>query len=287
VRLFWLSKQSLVPDKKYLFKLGTTRVEMEVEAIERVLDASTLETKQAQQVCRHEIAECVLRFENPIAFDLASEMPETGRFVIVDDYEISGGGIVAEALPDENTWIYENIAIRNEKWEEIAITEEMRAERYNQKACMIVITGSPQDILRKELAKNLTESLFHSGKLVYFLGMANLLYGISADIRGVGEDVRPEHMRRLGEIGNMMMHAGMMLVVSAREITEQDVRTLRTEINERNDRLITIWAGDTITTNLEPDLQFAAHAMPRAIDEIKSYLKENGYIFSFERNHSI
>jgi len=287
VRLFWLSKEPLVPGKKYLFKLGTIRVEMEIEEIERVLDASTLESKQALQVCRHEIAECVLRFENPIAFDVASDLPETGRFVIVDDYEISGGGIVAESLADENSWIYENIAKRNEKWEEIAISEEMRAERYNQKACMILITGSPQDVLRKELAKKLTESLFQSGKFVYFLGMANLLYGVSADIRGIGEDVRPEHMRRLGEIGNMMMHAGMMLVVSAREITERDVRTLRTEINERNDRLITVWAGDSITTDLEPDLHFSTKAIPNALDAIKSYLKENGYIFSFEHNHII
>jgi len=283
-RLFWLSKKPLTMDKKYLFKLGSAKVEMEIEAIERVLDASTLESKQAEQVERHEIAECVLHLDSPIAFDAAADMPETGRFVIVDDYEISGGGIAVDALQDENSWVYENITRRNEKWERIAITEEMRAERYNQKACMILITGSPEDTLRKELAKKLTESLFQSGKFVYFMGMANLLYGMSADIRGIGEDVRPEHIRRLGEIGNMMLHSGMMLVVSAREITDHDIRILRTQINGRYDRLITVWAGDKITTDLEPDLVFSTEALPGAVESVKDYLRTNGYIFSFLSN---
>jgi len=35
---------------------------------------------------------------NGMAFDLAEEIAATSRFVIVDHYEISGGGIIREAL---------------------------------------------------------------------------------------------------------------------------------------------------------------------------------------------
>jgi len=283
-RLFWLGKNPLVRNKKYLFKIGTNKVEMEVKEIERILDASTLKTKKSDQINRHEVAECILQLDKEIAFDKAVDFSETSRFVIVDDYEISGGGIVFEGLPDDKTWLQENVIKRNEKWEEISISEEMRAERYNQKACMILITGSPDNIERKELAKRLTESLFNSGKFVYFLGMANLLYGIGADIKGISEEVRPENMRRLGEIGNMMMHAGLILVVSAREITQSDLRTLSIGLNGRNDRIITIWAGDDITTDLSPDLQYFSHESDNAVEDIKKYLKSKGFIFSFDSN---
>ncbi|MCD6356575.1 MAG: adenylyl-sulfate kinase [Anaerolineaceae bacterium] len=287
VRLFWLGKQPLVKNKKYIFKLGSAKVEMQVEEIERVLDASTLKAKKSNEVKRNDIAKCILRLDKVIAFDVDADMPETGRFVIVDNYEISGGGVVAEALPDENSWLYENIAMRNEKWEPIAITEEMRAERFNQKACMILITGSPKDTLRKKLAKNLTETLFRDGKFVYFLGMANLLYGMDADIRAIGEDVRPEHIRRLAEIGNMMMHAGLILVVAAREINQKDVRALKTSFNGREDRLITVWAGDKITTDLKPDIHFKKDDVVGAVKGIKTYLKTNGYLFNFKFDNSI
>lgn len=283
-RLFWLGKNPLVRNKKYIFKIGTNKVEMEVKEIERILDASTLKTKKSDQIKRHEVAECILQLEKAIALDKAVDYSETGRFVIVDDYEISGGGIVVEGLPDDQTWLQENVIKRNEKWEEISISEEMRAERYNQKACMILITGSPDNMERKELAKKLTESLFNSGKFVYFLGMANLLYGIGADIKGISEEVRPENMRRLGEIGNMMMHAGLILVVSAREITQSDLRTLSIGLNGRNDRIITIWAGDEITTDLSLDMQFLSKDLDDAVEDIKKYLQSKGYIFSYENS---
>jgi len=286
-RLFWLGKQPFVKNKKYLFKLGTAKVEMKLETVERVLDASTLKTKQSNEVRRNDIAECILRLDKITAFDVAEEMPETGRFVIVDDYEISGGGVVVEALADEHSRIYESTVRRNEKWESIAITEEMRAERYNQRACMILITGSPDNTLRKILAKELTEKLFQKGKFVYFVGMANLLYGIGADIRGIGEDVRPEHIRRLAEIGNMMMHIGLILVVSAQDISDNDVRILKTSLNGRSDRLITVWAGNTITTDLDPDLKFSENEIHNADEDIIKYLKRNGFIFSFDFNYSL
>src|SRR5690606_32772369 len=50
---------------------------------------------------RHDVADVVLVLRKPIAFDPTSLLEATGRFVIVDDYEIAGGGIVREGLADE------------------------------------------------------------------------------------------------------------------------------------------------------------------------------------------
>ena len=99
--IFWLGKQPMVMGKKYIFKLGTSRVSVQVESIEKVCDAASftegIETKEIENKM---IAECVLKTEKPIAFDLINEIKETGRFVIVDDYEISGGGIILKDMKD-------------------------------------------------------------------------------------------------------------------------------------------------------------------------------------------
>jgi bifunctional enzyme CysN/CysC len=101
--IFWLGARALEVGRSYTLKLGTARVAVHLEHIERVLDASTLESvTDRTAVVRNEVADCVLKLRHPIAFDKASELAATSRFVLVDNYSISGGGVVREALrPDE------------------------------------------------------------------------------------------------------------------------------------------------------------------------------------------
>jgi bifunctional enzyme CysN/CysC len=101
--IFWLGARALEVGRSYALKLGTARVSVHLEHIERVLDASTLESVTGRTtVVRNEVADCVLKLRHPIAFDRASELAATSRFVLVDNYSISGGGVVREALrPDE------------------------------------------------------------------------------------------------------------------------------------------------------------------------------------------
>ncbi|MDB4883427.1 MAG: Adenylyl-sulfate kinase, partial [Gemmatimonadetes bacterium] len=75
------------------------RVSAHLESIERVLDASTLASVTGRtSVLRNEVADCVLKLRHPIAFDRAADLAATSRFVLVDNFSISGGGVVREAL---------------------------------------------------------------------------------------------------------------------------------------------------------------------------------------------
>ena len=148
--------------------------------------------------------------------------------------------------------------IRNYKWERSHISEEYRAQRYNQKAKLILITGTP-DIDRKAMAKRLEKDLFEQGQFVYFLGMSNLLYGIDADLNKLNEHQQEEHFRRLAELANIMLDAGIILIVSAREITKYDLNILNLAI--RSEKIRVIWLGKNVTTNIPVDLH---------IEEVKS-----------------
>jgi bifunctional enzyme CysN/CysC len=276
VSLFWLGKEPMIKRKEYLLKLGTARVTARVEEVLRVMDASTLDTaEQRTMIQRHDVAECVLKLDRAIACDLAEDVPSTSRFVIVDDFEIRGGGIVREALPDRQASVRDRVMLRNYKWEPSIIQPERRAEKYNQKAALILITGEHESD-RKGVAKALEGKLFEDGKVVYFLGIGNVLYGVDADI-GRKQENRLEHMRRLAEVANLMLDAGIILVVAAAELTQDDLEVIKTAVEP--DWIETIWAGDTITTDLTCDLQLPGGAVPEAVDRLKAHLQDKGVIF--------
>jgi bifunctional enzyme CysN/CysC len=276
VSLFWLGKEPMIKRKEYLLKLGTARVPARIEEVLRVMDASTLDTaEQRSSVQRHDVAECILKLDRAIACDLATDVPATSRFVIVDDYEIRGGGIVREALPDRQAVVRDRVLLRNYKWEPSIIQPEHRAEKYNQKAALILVTGEHESD-RKGVAKALEDKLFQDGKVVYFLGIGSVLYGVDADIERKPEN-RLEHMRRLAEIANLMLDAGIILVVAAAELTQDDLEVIKTAVQP--DWIETIWAGDDITTDLAVDLQLPGGAVPEAVDQLKAHLQDKGIIF--------
>jgi bifunctional enzyme CysN/CysC len=278
VSLFWLGKSPLVARKEYLLKLGTSRVPFRVEQIHRVIDASELSIAEtgAAKVERHEVAECTLALGRPLAFDTADHCPSTGRFVIVDNYEISGGGIVRQALPDKQTWVREKVLNRNYKWEAGSVSAERRVERYSQKPVLLVITGE-KDADRKRLARELEGQLFDDGRHVYFLGIGNVLYGVDADIERTGVN-RLEHLRRLGEVANILLDAGLIVIATAVSLTQEDLEVIRTSGGA--DRVISVWLGDRLTTDLSCDLVVSRQeAEADGASRLKTLLHDYGAIF--------
>ena len=84
--------------KKYKLKLATTEIEAEVEKILRVVDASTLESNDlAQKLKINDIGEIIFKLKKKLAFDNFGDYQATGRFVLVDGYDVSGGGIILSA----------------------------------------------------------------------------------------------------------------------------------------------------------------------------------------------
>ena len=277
VNLFWLGQKPLIPKKEYFLKLGTAKVGVKVEEIIRVLDASTLQGEKKEFVGRHDVAECILKTEKMVAFDLAHESAQTSKFVIVDNYEISGGGIIVQDLEDDQSAVREQVILRNYKWERSEITVEERTERFNQKPTLILITG-PKGIKRKTIAKAIEKKLFSEGKVVYFLGIGNVLYGVDADIKNINNNHREEHLRRLAEVAHIMLDAGIILIVTAIELTQEDVEIIKTVINQ--EKIGVIWVGEEITTDISCDLVVQyMESDELAVIAIKNLLQDRGIIY--------
>lgn len=241
VNLFWLGKKPLDKNKEYYLKLGTAKVKVRVEEILRILNASSLESKVAERIDTNEVAECILILDKEIAFDLAEKISGTGRFVIVDNYDIAGGGIILEALEGNQNFIRDNNDLRNYKWEKSNISEERREEKYKQKSALILITGE-KNVGKKALAKELERELFEEGRIVYFL-----------DTRNIYEDKKEEYLRRLAMAANLMLDAGIILIVIAVNFNNEDLKVIKKIVY--TDKIETILVGNYKESDLNYSLK--------------------------------
>ncbi|MBD3248769.1 GTP-binding protein [Candidatus Woesearchaeota archaeon] len=228
--IFWMGKAPMSMEKKYKLKLGTKDIPVKLKEINSVLDASNLESSKRETIERHEVAECLLECQNEIAYDLSKDIESTGRFVIVDDYNIAGGGIVSDTIEDEQAKVREQVFLRDERWYESGVDFRERALRYGQRPKTILITG-PSGVDKKKIARSLERLLFERGRKVYYLVIGNLLRGLDADI---GKENREEHIRRMGEVAHILMEAGLMVVQTASDLSAEELRSLQTIVDKRD-----------------------------------------------------
>ncbi|OGW72510.1 MAG: adenylyl-sulfate kinase [Omnitrophica bacterium GWA2_52_12] len=251
VKIFWMGKKPMVFDKEYRLKLGTLRVPVSLKKLTKVIDASDLKKADKSQIERHDVAECVLEATWPVAFDLTADIEATGRFVIVDDYDIAGGGIITETVDDKQGEVREQVSAREEKWDFSIVEPATRTQKYGHRAKLILLTG-PVGVDKKSIAKEVEKQLFEKGRKTYFLGIGNLLRGVDADMARHKKS-RHEHVRRLGEVGHIMVDAGLICLATASNLDDEELRLLQ-EIVSRDD-LVIINVGASHFRDSAVDLQ--------------------------------
>ncbi len=275
--LFWLGRAPMEKGKQYFLKIGNSKVKVEIEEIKRVMDASSLSNLQKSQIDRHDVAECILKTHTPIAFDENSHIQSTSRFVIVDNYDIAGGGIIEEALEDKQSRVRDQVLLRNYNWEKSMVSPEDRAERYNHKSKLVLITGE-KGTGRRDIGKGLEKLLLNTGKKAYYLGVENLIYGVDADIKDpYKEENREEFIRRFGEIAHILIDSGNILITTIIELTEDELELIKTIVGADNIEII--WIGDRLTTGISTDLHIdQLESIEDGIFLLKEYLQEEGVI---------
>lgn len=278
VNIFWMSHQPMIKNKRYKMKIAGARVAVWLRDVQMVLDASELTTDlNRQQIERHDVAECVLETIKPISFDISSEIAQTGRFVIIDNYEIVGGGVVLENQHNISSRIAERVEQRTRNWDRSGITSEMRSLRYNQRSTLVLISG-PAEGQKKELAKALESDLFNSGRAVYYLGLSDSLLGIDTNIDEGGD--RDEYLRRLGEISHLFTDAGLILITTVSGLDDYEVEMINL-LNQPNDcRVINV--GENHFTKTAVDLQLDDISdLKDAVKKIKALLAAKKYLIEY------
>jgi bifunctional enzyme CysN/CysC len=212
-RVFWLGRAPFRPGNTYKLKLATQEVDCKIDSIQRVIDSSTLETISRPEafVGKNEVAELTLHTKRPVAFDIHSEIAATGRFVIVDGFEVCGGGIVAEddyprRTPDSLQKSH------NIYWSQGKVTAAQRNSRNGHAGCVVWLTGLSASG-KSTIAINLERELFNLGRHAYLLDGDNVRHGLCSDL-GFSPDDRKENIRRVGEAARLFADAGIICITA-------------------------------------------------------------------------
>lgn len=225
--IFWMGKRHLEKGRVYSLKLTTQEVPCEVIEFKQVIDASTLETLSDQDyAAKNDVAELTLKTKYPVVFDLFGSIPTTGRFVLVDEYDVCGGGIIITYTPaNREDRLMDEVRRRDFNWVGSDIKPEERAYRNGHQASLILITGE-SGVGKAKLARFLEKKLFQLNFQSYLLDRRNVGLGVSADIEDA-RDADEETVRRFGEVAKLFLDAGHVVISTSNAFNRADHSDLR------------------------------------------------------------
>ncbi len=269
-RLFWLGRNPFSKGRTYKLKLATQEAECEIASIEKIIDASTLEAVSRdgnqQFVGRHEVAELTLKTKRPVAFDAHSEIVPTGRFVIVDGFEVSGGGIVAEDNYPRRTADSLHKS-GNIYWSHGKVDTRQRALRNAHSGCVVWLTGLSGSG-KSTIATELERELFNAGKHAYILDGDNIRHGLNSDL-GFSPGDRKENIRRIGEVAKLFADAGIICITAFISPYRADRDLVRKMLADGPNQFIEVFVNAPLAVCEERDPK-GLYAKARA-NEIKEF----------------
>jgi len=210
--LFWMGKNNLQVGPRYKLKLATQEIDCEIVSVDRVIDASTLETvaenEQRKHVARNDVAEITLQTRGPLVFDNHETLPIMGRFVIVDDRNVAGGGIIYGGVYADR----KSIASSNIYWSEGDITSRQRSLRNGHKGAVVWFTGLSGSG-KSTIARALEREIFKHNMHVYVLDGDNVRHGLNSNL-GFSPQDREENIRRVAEVAKLMADSGTIVITA-------------------------------------------------------------------------
>ena len=210
-RLFWLGQQPMRPDRWYKLKLLTAESEVRLQSIDKVVDATELGTAAGDEIGQNMVAEVVLRTRRLLALDDYRANPRSGRFVVVDGYQIVGGGVVSMAgYPDQRASL--TVKSTNIVSAPGTIAAPDRWRRNRHRGGVLWFTGL-SGAGKSTMARAVERALFERGYQVYVLDGDNIRAGLNANLGFAPED-RSENIRRVGEAAALFADAGIIVITA-------------------------------------------------------------------------
>ncbi|MFN5351645.1 MAG: adenylyl-sulfate kinase [Alphaproteobacteria bacterium] len=208
-KLFWIGDEPLFVGASYLMKINTSEYQVSVKEIEKVIDTNNLSDSKESKVVKSNVAEVVFRIKGLAALDDFSENNISGRFVLLQNYRICGGGII-DLTGFKNLRSEASAKSKNLFEVESKIDPHLRAINNGHKGGVLWfsgLSGSGKTTLALALQKKLFEKYYQ----VFMLDGDNLRNGLNSDL-GFSLNDRKENLRRAGEVAALFADAGMIVI---------------------------------------------------------------------------
>ncbi len=202
--IVWMHDEPLFPGRSYLLKLGTKTVNATITRIHHQVSVNTLEKIAASELKLNEVGVCSISTEQALVFDPYLKNKVTGGFIMIDRLT---NNTVAAGMIDLVLRTAKNVVTQF-----FTVDKEKRASLKNQKPAVLWFTGisgSGKSTIANLVEKNLTAQ----GKHTYILDGDNIRHGLNKDL-GFTEADRIENVRRVVEVAQLMVDAGLIVLVT-------------------------------------------------------------------------
>jgi len=202
--LVWMAEDPLVPSRRYLLKLGAATANAQVTHLKYAINVNTMEHTAAPTLKLNEVGVANLSVDRPLAFDPYAENRDTGRFILIDRFSNAtvGAGMIDYPLRRAS----------NVHWQSFEVDKGARSAAKGQTACVLWFTGLSGS--GKSTIANIVERKLHAlGRHTYTLDGDNVRHGLNRDL-GFTEVDRAENIRRVAEVAQLMVDAGLIVLVS-------------------------------------------------------------------------
>jgi sulfate adenylyltransferase large subunit len=94
--IFWLAKNDFYKNNRLTIRCATQETICEIEKIKKRIDSGTLNLieEDSEELKHSEVAEVIMKTKKPLVIKSFNEVPEMGRFVLLQDGDVCAGGIV-------------------------------------------------------------------------------------------------------------------------------------------------------------------------------------------------
>ncbi len=281
--LVWLGRKPMETSRDYKIKLHTAALPVRIHRLISVRDASTLDPGAgADRIGRHEVADVELETRQPVAFDLAEQDQATGRFVIVDGFDIAGGGIITATVADDQEGFRLESRLRDFRWISGGVSPSERRALFHHAPALVLFTGK-HGVGKHRYARALEQALFRARIATYLLDGANLLLGVGNDL--AAESARHELVRRFGEIAHLLTDAGLVVVSTSNAIGLSDHASVRTLLGDRPLLTIDIDPAGTATSDCDLRLRGDESELT-VVTRITGLLRDRGVIGLNDTTHT-
>jgi bifunctional enzyme CysN/CysC len=148
--IVWMAEDDMKPGKQYNMKFASAQNTGSISNVHHRIDVNTMEKFDADDLKLNEIGLCEVTLNKTVAFDPYKKNRASGAFIIIDRLTnvTVGAGMIVGAADESGSGQLS------------AVSSKEKADRFDQKAASIVLTGSNKHVL----AGAIDRKLFALGK---------------------------------------------------------------------------------------------------------------------------
>ena len=202
--LVWIDTKPLDTHASYILRSGPIEIPARVETVRYVRDITTGEQARGRALEVNDIGRVEIVTDRPILLDPYAESLHTGGFILVDRLTAK---TVAAGM-SKHPLVRESDVVKHD----FAVGRAEREKLNGLRSCVLWLTGLPGSG-KSTVADELEKSLITLGLRSFTLDGDTVRSTLSEDL-GFSPEDRKENVRRVARVAELMMDAGIVVIVS-------------------------------------------------------------------------